>query len=195
MIQEKKRELNFQEVWEELRPDQLIYVNFFRRWGCIFCKAGAMELNKTFDKVNEEFPGKLKFIGIGIEEEGYEEFKQQGYFKHDLYVNRNKTIYKALEYKSIGFLNCFGRCTRNYWTRIKAVETKFDKITNDLTLKQDNFQMGGCLIINPAGNIIWQYMDSFFGDFAKDADILEAISDYYTKEGKAQIIIMDKVIN
>lgn len=175
---ETKIEKNFQDIWKELKTDQLVYVNFFRRWGCLFCKAGALELNKIFEKIDLVFPGKIKIIGIGIEEIGYEEFKKNGYFKHDLYINRNKTIYRALDFQKIGC--CFGICKSDYWKRKKDVTSKYN-VQNDFSLRQDNFQMGGALIINANGEIIWQYMDRFLGDYAKESDIIEIITEYYKK--------------
>ena len=164
---DKKEEFEFDTLYKNLESNQLLYVVFFRRWGWVFCKAGALELSKTFEKVNKEYPGRLKFVGVGVEELGYDDFKKQGYFKNELYVNRGKTIYKAMNFQSPGFL--------------EDIENKFaeKKLKTDNAIKSDEFQLGGSIMITPTGNVIFQHQDSYLGDHAKEVAIIEMINNYF----------------
>jgi hypothetical protein len=146
------------------------------------CRAGAIELNTTAEKIGLDFPGKVKFAGIGNTEKGFDDFKEQGFFKHDLYINKNKTIYKALGYKKPGWLSCFGLCTKNYFKRLNDINNKYKQIggNNDI-VKTDPFQMGGSLLITSKGEVIFQHIDSFYGDHAKETDIMESVTNYYNQ--------------
>ena len=181
---DKKEEIDFESLYKTLSSNQLLYVVFFRRWGWVFCKAGALELSKTFDKVNKEYPSRLRFVGVGVEELGYDEFKKQGYFKNELYVNRGKTIYKALNFQRPGCLTCWGFCKKDVFKRYKEIENKFSekKLKTDVVVKSDQLQMGGSIMITPTGNLIFQHQDSYYGDHAKEEAILEVINNYFGNE-------------
>ena len=114
----KKEEFEFETLYNTLNSNQLLYVVFFRRWGWVFCKAGALELSKTFVKLHKDYPNRLRFVGVGVEELGYEDFLKEGYFQSDLYVNRGKTIYKAMNFQKLFILSCWGFCTRKIFLNI-----------------------------------------------------------------------------
>ena len=178
---EKKEEIEFESLYKTLSSNQLLYVVFFRRWGWVFCKAGALELSKTFEKVNKEYPSRLRFVGVGVEELGYDEFKKQGYFKNELFVNRGKTIYKALNFQRPSCLSCWGFCKKDVFKRYKEIETKFSekKLKTEVNTKSDQLQMGGSIMITPTGSIIFQHQDSYYGDHAKEEAILDCINNYF----------------
>jgi hypothetical protein len=127
----------------------------------------------------------VKVVGIALQEYGYENFKKLKLFKHELYINPGKTIYKALGYKKPGLLACFGFCMKNLFKRINQAKEKYkDKnISNSLNIKSDNSQLGGSLLITPEGQVIFKYVEGFIGDHAKEEDVIEAIVNYYDKTG------------
>lgn len=153
------------------------------------CRAGAVELSSTADKINFEYPNKVKFVGIGVDEIDFDDFKNQGFFKHDLFINKNKTIYKALGYQKPGCLSCFGVCNKNFLASVNKTNEKFkdDKKVKGVTWtgKADAFQMGGSLLITSNGDVVFQYVDSFYGDHAKETEILEAVNNFFNKDLKA----------
>jgi hypothetical protein len=179
-----KEEIEFETLYSKLNSNQLLYVVFFRRWGWVFCKAGALELSKTFAKVNKEYPNRLRFVGVGVEELGYDEFLKEGYFQSDLYVNRGKTIYKAMNFAKPGCLSCWGFCKKDVFKRLKNINENFaeKKLKTDVAVKSDQFQMGGSIMITPTGNVIFQHQDAYYGDHAKEDVILEIINNYFGNE-------------
>lgn len=178
---QNKEEFEFETLYSSLNSNQLLYVVFFRRWGWVFCKAGALELSKTFVKVNKEYPNRLRFVGVGVEELGYDEFLKEGYFSSDLYVNRGKTIYKAMNFQKPGCLSCWGFCKKDVFKRLKNIDEKFaeKKLKTDVAVKSDQFQMGGSIMITPIGNVIFQHQDAYYGDHAKEDTIMEIINNYF----------------
>lgn len=175
---EIKKEISFEEVYKILKDDELVYVRFFVKYDWLLCKSGALDLSKTVEKINEEYPGKVKFIGVSTAENGFVDFKKN-YFRHDLYVNQNKTIYKAINLRNPGFLACFGFCTKKVSNRTKEVKSKYDIDIKIPIPTKLTFEFGGSMIINKKGVIIFQYKDTFFGDRAREQDILTSLSGYF----------------
>lgn len=147
----------------------------------MLCRAGAIELCRTFDNINMDYPNKIKVVGIGLEMTGYEEFKREKYFSHDIYIDKTKAIYKAMKYKKPGMLSCWGMCVKSFLEKQKNVleNHKDRKFTVTFDLKRDLFQNGGSLLIDSKGQILLEHMDSYYGDHVKEADIIEAIQNYY----------------
>ena len=151
----------------------------------MFCRAGAMDLCKTYTKINSSFPGKLKLIGIGLELIGYEDFKKGKFFgEHDVYIDKNKGIYKALKMKRPGCLSCWGFCNKQVFAKKKDIDKNYadQKLGMSVDFKKDLFQMGGSLLISPKGLIILEHIDAFYGDHVKEEDLMEACRNYFQEE-------------
>ncbi len=130
--------------------------------------------------MNLEYPGKFKVYGIGIDEIGYQQFAAEKYFNHEVFINRNKTIYEALKFKKPGILSCFGFCVKNVFKKQEEY-TKRHRNKNmkpEFYSKQDFTQMGGSFLINSKGEVLLEHVDSFYGDHAKEEDIVQAIRNY-----------------
>ena len=75
---------------------------------------------------------------------------------------------------------CFGLCTKNVFKRIKEIGQKFvdPQIKNEVPLKPDRFQMGGSLLINQQGNVLFMQQDTFYGDNVKEETLREILMNY-----------------
>lgn len=180
-----KVEIDFKNFWVDLEPEQTVFIMFFRNFGWVFCKAGALDLSKTYEKINQEFPSKFKLIGIGVEHRGYDDFRKGKFFSHEIYIDKKKGIYTALQYKKPGILSCYGFCSKNVW-EVKSkndVKYKDKKIGIEMDPKKDMFQMGGSFLINQKGEILLEHIDAFYGDHAKEDEIMEAVRNYYESFG------------
>jgi hypothetical protein len=151
----------------------------------MFCKAGALDLCKTYEKINQEFPSKLKMIGIGIELRGYEDFRKGKFFTHEIYIDKGKGIYTALQYKKPGLFSCFGFCRKSVFNRKSVIDDKYKdkKLGFEMDMKKDLFQMGGSFLINQKGEILLEHVDAFYGDHAKEEEIMDAVRNYYESLG------------
>ena len=148
----------------------------------MFCKAGAMDLCNTFTKVNSLFPGSLKLAGIGMDLNGYDDFRSGGFFdNHDIYIDRNKDLYKAFKYKKPGCSSCWGFCNGGVYKRKKEVQEKYKdkKLGFQADFKKDLFQMGGSFLIAYNGEILLDHVEQFYGDHAKEQDILAPVKKYF----------------
>jgi hypothetical protein len=111
---------------------------------------------------------------------------KEKYFKHDIYINKGKTIYKALQLKKPGILSCFGFCYKNVYKLMDDVNSKYkNRVNNTMhSVKSDIVQLGGSFLINNKGEIILEHVDSFAGDHVKEEDIIDAVKNYLVKPNK-----------
>lgn len=167
-------QMKFSELWHNLGSKQYIYVIFFRRFGCIFCKASAMEISKTGKNIEKRYPGLIKVVGIGVDTFNYEEWKRGDYFAFPMFVNRNMTIYKSMKMKSPGLLNCYGACYKkllnNWWAILKNPRMK--SVTTQLA-GGNFFQLGGSFLLDKQGAILFHYFDSFYGDHPSEEQLMD----------------------
>lgn len=178
ICQETNQEIQLSDLWNNLQKDQFVVIVLFRRFGCIFCKNSAIEMSKIASKIEKRFPNKVKFIGIGVDDNNIEEWKKEKYFKYPLYINKKRTIYKALKMKRPNCLNGYGFCQKKVSKTLNKISIN-DK-TKDLKTNAgggDMFQLGGSMIINSQGNIEFVYFDSYYGDHASEEDILRVFND------------------
>jgi hypothetical protein len=52
----------------------------------------------------------------------------------------------------------------------------------DRDLKKDVLQMGGSFIITPQGKVLFEHIDSFYGDHAKEDEIFQVVRTYFQNE-------------
>lgn len=171
-----KQEIQLSELWTCLKKDQFVFIIMFRRFGCVFCKNSAIELSKIADKLQKHYPEKVNFIGIGVDDSHLSEWRKEGYFKYPLYINKKRTIYKALKMKRPNFLSGYGFCQKSVFRTLKRISTntRTKEIKTDFG-GGDFFQLGGSMLIGNQGNIEFAYFDSYYGDHATEEQIFEAV--------------------
>ena len=121
---------------------------------------------------------------------GYDEFKKGGYFKHPIYIDKYKQVYKALQFKKPGILSCFGFCVKSFVKTYENTKTKYkDKNLNmDADMKKDVLQMGGSMLITKVGKLLFEHVDSFYGDHAKEEEIFDVVRSYYENIANATVL-------
>ena len=119
----------------------------FRRFGCSLCQMTAMNfsaLKPFFDAKN------VKMVGVGVEEAGYDNFVERGFFMgNELYVDKKHLTYNALKTTRYGIANLFG------FTGDSEIKKLFDiaaKNGYETDLRGDWSTYGGFFIIGPNGN-------------------------------------------
>ena len=114
-------------------------------------------------------------IGIGPEFLGYEEFKKGQYFCDKTYIDVGKQLYHAMGYKSNGIWNGYGLLDPGFKKAYR--EASENGVTGNLT--GDGFQMGGVVIVDNKGKILFDYEQKYYGDDPKVEEILKVIEEHY----------------
>ncbi|XP_071382471.1 prostamide/prostaglandin F synthase isoform X2 [Centroberyx affinis] len=158
--------VELQSLWQE-KPAVLF---FLRRFGCQVCRWMASEISKLEPDLRANG---VALVGIGPEETGLEEFREGGFFKGSLYVDKKKKSYKDLGFKRYTALSvvpaALGKKVRDIISKANA-EGIQGNFTGDL------LQSGGTLIVAKGGEkVLLHFVQDSPGDHLPLEDIAKAL--------------------
>ena len=139
---------------------------FLRNFACIACRTHAKQV---WDKreVYEKKGSRIVFIGNG-EPEFIEVFKQEvGIEDAPIYTDPSLESFRASGFKR-GFLAALGpRALKNGFSfnRHGHKQGKYESGSGDL------WQLGGILVINKEGRVLYQHISQVLGDFPPEKDV------------------------
>uniref|UniRef100_A0A914UPM5 Uncharacterized protein n=1 Tax=Plectus sambesii TaxID=2011161 RepID=A0A914UPM5_9BILA len=99
----------------------------------------------------------VRLAAIGPEKLGYDEFKQGKFFAGEIYVDESKELYNSIGYKREGFLGLMGELIKGKLTAMSN-EAKKDGVTGNM--KGDVHQLGGVLVLDSAGNKLYEFVQN-----------------------------------
>jgi len=161
-------------LWEENeRPLILIY--WLRRFGCAICRISSSELTEALIKSNENMKDCLAHVAIGLDELDYDDFKLGNYFKEGkIFIDDNRCTYKALNFIKKGIFSLYGMLNPNIY--IKAIQASKKGISS--TLHGDGTQLGGTIIVDRKGNIIYRHIQKSYTDQPSIDDVVCNVRGY-----------------
>ncbi len=135
---------------------------------------GAKELTDALDEASD-INKYLNRSAIGLAFLDYEDFRDGKYFPDGkIYIDEDKSTYKIMEYGSKGIFSLFGMANPMVYVQARKASNK--GITGNM--KGDGFQLGGTIIVNQQGNIIFSHNQTSYTDHPDPAHIIEAIRNY-----------------
>jgi hypothetical protein len=138
---------------------------------------GALELTTALTEASEEIKNKLSWAAIGLAKLDYEDFVKDDYFRNGIvYIDENKDSYKLLNFTSMGFFSGFGMLNPNLY--FKSYEASKKGIKGNM--KGDGTQLGGLLIIDKSGSVIFSHIQKNYTDQPDVAEILKVVENYPT---------------
>ena len=134
-----------------------------------------MDLSNALIESREKFQNSLKHVAIGLAKLDYEEFVQEDYFKEGkIFIDESKETYNALNFQRKGATSFFGLLNPKMY--LKGIEASAKGISGNL--RGDGLQLGGTIIVDKQGNIVYKHVQSSYSDQPSMDDILKATSDY-----------------
>lgn len=154
-----------------------VVLYFIRRFGCILCRHNAAILSRC--KTALEAKG-IRFIAVGPEHEGMEEFVAEGYFAGEVYADPNRACYKALKLKRGSLLSLLSH-------RVRTLIATAANLGIKGNMKGDLKQLGGLFVMSPEGDkghckVTLEFRDAFFGDAVDTVFMFQALG---IREGDA----------
>ncbi|TGZ63630.1 hypothetical protein CRM22_006831 [Opisthorchis felineus] len=89
---------------ESFWRDQTCVIAIFRRFGCKFCRLEALNLSQmkpAFDK------RRIRLVGISFDENGIKDFVDGNFFKGELFLDPDRSTYRAMDFKRVSSLSGF----------------------------------------------------------------------------------------
>uniref|UniRef100_A0A914VH03 Prostamide/prostaglandin F synthase n=1 Tax=Plectus sambesii TaxID=2011161 RepID=A0A914VH03_9BILA len=165
------QEVPFGSVWAGGKA----VVFFMRRFGCVLCRHTAFKLSKMAPQLSANG---VRLVGIGPEKLGYEEFKQGNFLAGEIYVDESKELYNSIGYKREGFLGILGEFIKGKLIAMNNA-AKADGVTGNL--KGDIHQLGGVLVLDSAGNKLYEFIQHEATDEPDYAAVAAAAGVAYNK--------------
>ncbi|XP_074655307.1 prostamide/prostaglandin F synthase-like [Tubulanus polymorphus] len=112
-------------------------------------------------------------IGVGLEEEGVQEFVDGKFFDGELYIDTKKECYKKMGFKRFNFFNVFPAVfSKN--ARDSANQAKEQNISGNF--KGDGMQNGGTLVVKKGGELLLRWNQENPADHVPLQDVLNALN-------------------
>lgn len=114
----------------------------------------------------------VRFVGVGLEELGVEEFIAGKYFDGELFIDLNKQAYNDLGAKRLGFFKAIGSILSKKGREFLNLAKK-EKIEGNM--KGDGFQNGGSIIITQQGEVLLKFIQDDPSDHVSPEEVLKAL--------------------
>ncbi|XP_047508878.1 prostamide/prostaglandin F synthase-like isoform X1 [Pieris napi] len=147
--------------------DQNVAIVFFRRWGCMFCRLWAKELDDIAPVLKNN---NIRLIGVGVEEAGSKEFIDGKYFDGELFYAEDRSIYQKLGFKRFNVVTIL---TSLLWKQSREAIAKGNKMGLGGDMKGDWVQTGGMLLVEKGGKLINHFKQTGPSDHLSNEEILK----------------------
>ncbi|EFA74551.1 hypothetical protein PPL_00049 [Heterostelium album PN500] len=131
--------LPFTSLWNNKR----CVIAVLRRFGCLVCRLQCMDLSSLKPKLDRMG---IALIAIGFERVGLEDFIAGGFFNGEIYIDRSRSVYRALSLKRMGFWD----------TTIGLMDPRLSVYRKEAkekglpsNFRGDGLQLGATLVVGP----------------------------------------------
>lgn len=115
----------------------------------------------------------VRFVGVGVEELGVEEFVAGKFFDGELYVDTKKQSYAALGFKRYNMLNVFGAVLSSAG---RSAYAKAKEMNLGGNMSGDGYQNGGTLVVDKGGKLLLFYKQEDASEHVAIEDVLKALN-------------------
>ncbi|XP_063224631.1 prostamide/prostaglandin F synthase-like [Bacillus rossius redtenbacheri] len=158
--------LAMEEVWKERTT---VFI-FFRRWGCLFCRLWARELSEIAPLLRDN---SVSMVGVGVDEVGLQEFVDGKFFDGELYVDVNKQVYSAMQFKRFNILSVLASLFSSE-ARAATAKARAMKLGGDL--RGDGLQNGGVLVVSAGGKeVLYRFRQEGPAEHPPNLALLRAV--------------------
>jgi prostamide/prostaglandin F2alpha synthase len=179
----KNEKILFRSLWEN-NDKPLILIHWLRRFGCVLCRVGALDLTETLDKAPDSVKNKLNWAAIGFAHLDYEDFLKDNYFKDGhIYIDENKETYKALDFTKKGILSLYGVFDTKMYS--KASEASKRGIKGNY--KGEGTQLGGTFVVDRHGEVIYAFQQKSYSDAPSLEEIIKNVEAYEESQENKKI--------
>lgn len=141
-------------------------------------------------KLNKEHNNIIKQIYVCHHKDKYYDgfISKTQVIKEIFYSNKSFSLYKSLKFRKPGLFECFGFCQKSLYNNMKRhlKEKPVLKIKKKFEFNQ---QLGGTILVNNQGKIVFFYRMKYQGDFCPPNEIISFLKSFF----KLNILGVSKV--
>lgn len=138
---------------------------------------GASDLSASIQKINQENNNIIDYNLIGLAHLDYDLFEENLVFNGKIYIDEKKQTYKLMSFSRMGVLSGFGMMNPNIYLQSYYASKKGFKGN----MKGDGLQLGGTVIVDKNGNIVYSHDQKNYTDYPKEEEIIKFIKEYKEK--------------
>ncbi|GFS18015.1 prostamide/prostaglandin F synthase [Elysia marginata] len=130
---------------------------------------GAQQISQLKPRLDEN---KVRFVAVGLEELGVEDFVKGEFFKGELYIDLKKECYKKMGFRRLNFFtifpSLFGKKTRETLSQSKEKGI-------DGNFAGDGWQNGGAFVVDKGGKALLTFKQESPGEHVDPNAVLKAL--------------------
>lgn len=163
LLDDDGREVRVGDAWGQ-GPAVLV---FLRHFGCIFCRENVVDFSPQ-EAALKKAGARLVFVGLGTPSMA-KDFREQMHVTAPIWVDRDRTTYKLLEFKKERSVGALFRPA--LWKNVMRARLKGLTQTK---AQGPQAQYGGVVVIGKAGDVKLAYASKLAGDFPPMTEVLRA---------------------
>src|SRR5262245_56596446 len=161
ILDEKGNQVVLGSLWRE----RTAVIALVRHFGCLFCREQVTELARSLDRIHGA-GAELHVISNG-QPMYIEAFRDTTRFRGPVYTDPSLTVYKAAQLRR-GIESTLNPAMLLHAVRALRAGHRLSRPQGDVQ------QMGGVLVITPAGDVRFHYISSTAGDHPEIDDVISA---------------------
>lgn len=178
------KKIQLSSIYASLNNSQLLHCHLIVKFSWLICRIGVIDTITELRKLKDEQPSLLSTIIIGKEMEGLKAFLDLKYVSSDkVYINEGMSIYKSLGFVNPGLLQCFGYCNKNMKEKKQTLISNFPFIKQGERSSPSliDRQLGGSILINNKGKVVFKYSMKYIGDHCRPEELMRSAINYLQK--------------
>lgn len=178
-LPEEKLE-SLSEIYSSLSEYQLLHCHIFLKFYWNIWRIGVIEASTSIKKSNLQYNNYIKSIYICRQRKGIDDFMKLNLIDTKMiYVNSSMSLFKILNFKNPGLFECFGFCHKNLQKRLVHKLTLYPSLPNVKWKYELNQQLGGSILINKQGKVVFIYKMKYLGDHCPSDLIISFAKSYF----------------
>jgi hypothetical protein len=152
-----------------IKPDGAV-IFVVRRPGCILCREEAMDLSTQLAPRLKSIKKQPKLMAVVAETTSVDGFLEA--FKgFDTYLDEERSFQKFLGDRWLGLKGMF---YPSVWKNGSRAQKRYPGLEGDL--KGEGRRLGGLVVVDGQGEVVYQYNEKVFGDHAPLEEVYSAAS-------------------
>lgn len=132
-------------------------------------------MSASIQKINEEYKDIIDYNLIGLAHLDYNLFEEENIVPNgNIYIDEKKQTYKLMNFSKMGIFSGFGMMNPKVYTQAYSASKRGFKGN----LQGDGLQLGGTVIVDKNGNVVYSHDQKNYTDYPKEDEIVKFVKKY-----------------